>query len=893
MPISTGTRLGSYEIAGAISAGGMGEVYQAHDAKLGRDVAIKLLPEAFAHDPERLSRFQREAKMLAALNHPNIATIHGLEQSNGTNYLVMELVPGETLAERIKREGTLPIEEALKICVQVAEALEAAHEKGIIHRDLKPTNVKVTPEGKVKVLDFGLAKAFAGDAANDDPSNSPTLSMAATMHGVILGTAAYMSPEQARGKVLNKATDIWAFGCVLYEMLTSRPAFAGEDITDILAAVVRAEPDWSRLTESTPPSIRMLLRRCLRKDRRERFQDVTDVRIEIEEALTAPATLVQPVPKVRNAAIWRWALLSGIACLLVGSIVTGAIVWKAKPDMTPQPVSRLAVELPISDELALAQLSRVVAISPDGSRIAFVATHEGKEQIYLRAMDSLESKAVPGTEGAASPFFSPDGKWLGFSAGGKLTKVMADGGAPLVLCDAPNVTGVTWGDNDTIVFASQFGNFGLSRVSAAEGKPEPITKRDPTKEGSQSWPELLPGGKAVLFTQWSRDLEDAQIVVQRLDGSERRVLVHGGSDAHYLSTGHLVYARAGVLLAVPFDLSRLEVTGIPIPVAEGVSFSTGGVAQFGISKTGSLVYVPGGLQGAGRKLVWVDRKGVEQPLSAPPRNYQGPRLSPDELRVAVVIQGANDDIWVYDISRQTLTRLTFEGRNLSPLWTPDGKRIIFRSSPTGSERLNLFWKSADGSGEAERLTASDYDQSPSSLSPDGQVLVFSQLDPTTNYDLWMLPLTGDRKPRPFLQTPRNEFLSDLSPDGHLLAYSADESGQYEIYVRPFPTGGAKWQISTEGGIRPFWTRKGELVYENGNKMMAVSIATQPTLSVGTPRLLFELHNEGVLNALNYDVTTDGQHFLMLKPSEQEQKATQINVVLNWFEELKRRVPTGK
>jgi Tol biopolymer transport system component len=537
------------------------------------------------------------------------------------------------------------------------------------------------------------------------------------------------------------------------------------------------------------------------------------------------------------------------------------------------------------------QGSRVLAISPDGSRIAFVAIHEGKQQIYLRAMDSLESKAVPGTERAVSPFFSPDGKWLGFSVGGKLTKVMADGGAPLVLCDAPNVTGVTWGDNDTIVFARQFGNFGLSKVSAAGGDQEAITTRDPTKEEeSHRWPELLPGGKAVLFTQWSRDLEGAQIVVQRLDGSERRVLVRGGSDAHYLPTGHLVYARAGVLLAVPFDLSRLEVTGNPIPVAEGVSLSPEGVAQFGISNTGSLVYVPGGLQGAGRKLVWLDRKGVEQPLSAPPRAYQTPRLSPDGLRLAVVIQGANDDIWIYDIPRQTFTRLTFEGRNLNPLWTPDGKRIIFRASPVGGERLNLFWKLADGSGEAERLTVSDYSQVPSSLSPDGQVLIFNQLDPTTNYDLWVLPLTGDRKPRPFLQTPRNEWFSDLSPDGHWLAYTSDESGQNEIYIRPFPTGGAKWQISIEGGIRPSWTRNGELVYPNGDKMMAVSIATQPTVSVGTPRLLFERHYEG---ALNYDVTADGQRFLMLKSSEQDQKATQIVVVQNWFEELKRRVPTGK
>jgi len=890
MPISSGTRLGSYEVVAQIGAGGMGEVYQAHDTTLGRDVAIKVVPEAFAHDSERLSRFQREAKMLAALNHPNIATIYGLEHSNGTHFLIMELVSGETLSERVKREGNVPVEEALKVAVQIAEALEAAHEKGIIHRDLKPANVKVTPEGKVKVLDFGLAKAFAGDVADSNPSQSPTLSAVATMQGVLLGTAAYMSPEQARGKAVDRRTDIWAFGCVLYELLTGKQAFAGDDITDILAAVVRAEPNWHALPAATPLKIRDLLRRCLQKDKTQRLRDAGDAGIEIQEVLSGSAGVVPTAPVSRRP-IWRMALAPGLA-LLFGALVSGFAVRSLRPAPS-QAVSRLAVEVPLSDQLPLVQGSRVLAVSPDGSRIAFVAIHEGKQQIYLRAIDSLQSKSVAGTEGANGLFFSPDGKWVGFSAGGKLMKVSVDGGEPLTVCDAQNVRGASWGDDGRIVFARQFGNFGLAQISAAGGKPQALTTRDPSKEEeSHRWPELLPGSKAVLFTEWSRNLEDAQIVAQRLDTGERHVLVGGGTDAHYLPTGHLLYARAGALMAVPFDLSRLEVTGNPVSIADGVSLHTEGVAQFGVSNTGSLVYVPGGsIQGTKLKLVWVDRKGVEQPLAAPPRAYQNARLSPDGQHIAVVIQGVNDDIWVYDIPRQTFTRLTFEGRNLSPLWTRDGRRIIFRSSPSGSERLNLFWKSADGSGEAERLTTSDYGQGPNSLSPDGQVLIFMQLDPTTNYDLWMLPFTGDRKPRPFLQTTRNEWFADLSPDGHWLAYTSDESGQQEIYVRSFPTGGGKWQISTDGGVRPLWTRNGELVYANGDKIMAASIATQPTLNVGTPRLLFDRHYEGVVN---YDVTPDGQRFLMLKSVDQGQAApTQINVVLNWFEELKQKVPTGK
>jgi Tol biopolymer transport system component len=682
---------------------------------------------------------------------------------------------------------------------------------------------------------------------------------------------------------------------VVYEMATGKKAFEGKSQASLIAAILEREPPaMTSLQPMTPPALDRVVKKCLAKEPDDRWHAAKDLCDELKWIAESGSqvTLTTTAGAKGIRALGRRTVPLMAVSALFTAVIVGLAVWNLKP--SPRPESRFTITLPPGQQLAGLDFGHALAISPDGTHLAYIATQGGIQQLYLRAMDSLEAKPVPGTERAVSPFFSPDGKWIGFSADGKLMKVSVDGGVPLTVCDAPSVIGVSWGDDDRIVFARQFGVFGLSQVSAAGGKPQALTTLDPAKEEElHRLPEVLPGGKAVLFTQSNSDLEDTQIVAQRLGTGERRVLVRGGTDAHYLPTGHLVYAGAGALMAIPFDPSRLQVTGNPISIADGISLRAYGVAQVGISNTGSLVYVPGGgIQGTGLKLVWVDRKGAEQPLAAPPRAYQSPRLSPDGHRIAVVIHGANDDIWVYDIPRQTFTRLTFAGENLSPLWTRDGRRIIFRSSPTGSDRLNLFWKSADGSGEAERLTASDYDQAPSSLSPDGQVLVFDQLDPTTNWDLWMLPLTGDRKPRPFLQTPRNEWFPDLSPDGHWLAYASDESGQQEIYVRPFPTGGGKWQISTEGGIRPFWTRNGELVYRNGDKMMAVSIATQPTLSVGTPRLLFERHYEGL--GVYYDVTPDGHRFLMLKASEQTEAAqTQINVVQNWFEELKQKVPTGK
>jgi serine/threonine protein kinase/Tol biopolymer transport system component len=900
MSIAAGTRLGSYEVVAPIGAGGMGEVYRARDSKLGRDVAIKVLPEAFAHDADRLSRFQREAKMLASLNHPNIATIHGLEQSGGTSYLVMELVSGETLAERVKA-GPLGIEEALKIGVQIAEALEAAHEKSIIHRDLKPANVKVTPEGKVKVLDFGLAKAFSGDTTNEDMGNSPTLSMAATMQGVIMGTAAYMSPEQARGKPVDKRIDIWAFGCVLYELLTGKQAFRGETVSDTIAAVLEREPEWQVLPPATPAKIRELLRRCLKKDSQRRLRDIGDARIEIEEALAAPA-VAEPTAAAKSIRTrWRGALLWGVTFLFLAAI-TSMVVWnrKSSSPIVSGPVSRIAIMLPPGQPLAGLEIGLAVALSPDGTQLAYAARQGNTQQLYLRPLAGLEAKPVPGTEGATEPFFSPDGQWLGFFAGGKLKKVLVSGGEALTLGDAKNPRGASWRGQGTIAFAPTAVSV-LQQVSDAGGTRQPLTRLE-KGENSHRWPEFLPGGRAVLFAALhaGANWNDAQVSVQSVGAGERRDLVQGGTHPRYAPSGHLIYAQGGSLMAAPFDPQRLAVTGAAVPVVEGVLQSTlTGAAQYSFSATGSLVYVPEGVQATQRRLVWVSRGGTEQPVAAPARAYRGPRLSPDGRELAVAVEGQETEVWLYNLSRETLTRLTFQGStNYNPVWTRDGKRIAFTS--VGMQ--GLFWQQADGSGGLERL--SEFGSAPNSWSPDGQLLAFIEINPTTGYDIWVLQM-GDpsvgagqvRKAQPFLRTPFNEGASRFSPDGRWLAYVSDESGRYEIYVQPYPGPGGKWQISTEGGTEPVWNQNGrELFYRSGDKMMAAEITTQPRFFAGKPKVLFAGQYQPSPNPVanpNYDVSPDGQRFLMLKPSESAEAApTQINVVLNWFEELKRRVPTG-
>jgi len=902
MGLRIGTQLGPYEILSAIGAGGMGEVYQAHDTKLGRDVAIKVLPEAFAHDPERLSRFQREAKMLASLSHPNIATIHGLEHSNSTHFLIMELVSGETLAERIKRDRAVPVEEALKIAVQIAEALESAHEKGIIHRDLKPANVKVTPEGKVKVLDFGLAKAFAGDAANDDPSNSPTLSLAATMHGVILGTAAYMSPEQARGKAVDKRTDIWAFGCVMYELLCGRPAFEGEDITEILAAVVKTEPDWSRLPESTPPAIRVLLRRCLQKDKTLRLQAAGDARIEIHEALTSPAAAEPGAAQRKNRERLAWSVT---AIAIVATLALSFVHFRGPTEETR--ILKMSVLPP---EKAVFNARSLPAVSPDGHRLAFVLTLDGKDTLWVRDLDSLAARPLPGTEGAHEPFWSPDSRFIAFFAGGKLKKIDVAGGPALTLCDAALGYGGSWSKGDVIVFAPT-STGGLFRVPVAGGTATPVTALDSaTAETSHRFPWFLPDGRHFLYTALNTDREKTAVYVGDLDSKTRRLVVVALSNAVYAQPGYLLFLREGTLMAQPFNAGKVQASGDPFPIAEQVDSNfSGGVAaqgQFSSSQNGVLAYTSGGGGGRNVQLTWFDRSGKTTGTLGAPGVLQWPAISPDGNTVAADRDDQQTgffDLWLHDLARGTASRFTFNSKtNAYPVWSPDGSHIAFSSTRDGGGGSNVYQKATSGVAQDEALDKANpgLGKRPEDWSRDGRYIIELVVGP--KYAIWVLPLFGDRKPFPYLQTDFNENWARLSPNGQWLAYVSDETKRDEVYVQTFPTRGGKWQVSTNGGSRPVWSRDGkELFFIGGvtntptllgadQKLMAVEVKSDAVkggakFEAGLPKPLFDTHlPANVLNVL-FDVSKDGR-FLM--PIQLEQTASvPMTVVANWTAGLRK------
>jgi Tol biopolymer transport system component/predicted Ser/Thr protein kinase len=888
-----GKTLGHYRVGEQLGRGGMGEVYLADDLNLNRKVALKFLPDVFTGDPERMARFEREAKLLASLNHPNIAAIYGLEQAEGKRFIVMELVEGETLAQRISK-GPLPVEEALGVCRQIAEGLEAAHEKGVIHRDLKPANVMITEGDKVKILDFGLAKALSDETQSVDSSQSPTLTEAMTRPGVILGTAAYMSPEQAKGKSVDKRADIWAFGCILYESLTGKRVFEGETVTETLAGILKSEPDWSALPASTPQGVRTLLRRCLKKDPKQRFRDASDIRIQIEEALAAPAEGTPGVQVAAPPKTWRRLLPWVAAAFGLGLLLAGLVLWNLLPARTTQPVSRAAILLPPDLELV-----GMAALSPDGKYLAYAAYYygEGKRRLYLRAMDSFESKAIPRSEDAGTPFFSPDSQWIGFTAISQINKVAVAGGAIQKICDISIYRGAAWNMDGTIAFTSR--NSGLLQVSSDGGVPRELTRLK--QEGyDHRWPQFLPDGKTILFTECKAGaaMDDSSIVAQRLNTGEQKILIRGGTCGRYVPTGHLVYYRAGALMAVPFDATRLEVSGTPVGVIDNIRGGDFGLGMFSFSGQGSLVYMPRRSQIDPWTLVWVDRKGTARPLPAPPGFYHQPSLSPDGQKLALTI---NSDIWIYDISRNAPTRLTFDESSGFPLWTPDGKRIVYRSKKTamGMYSTNLFWRPADGSGSEERLTTSDGSQTPASFSPDGKILIYEEMNPKTYIDIWMLPIQGERKPQPIIQTRFNDRAACFSPDGRWLAYLSDESGRYEVYVKPFPGPGGKQKISTEGASEILWGKNGELTYRaspNREKMMAVNIRTQPDFKAEKPRLLFEGPYLSTLPANTwrpaYSVSADGQRFLMFKGKENPQNnaATQINLIQNWFEELKQKVP---
>jgi eukaryotic-like serine/threonine-protein kinase len=860
----------------------MGEVYRARDGKLNRDVAIKVLPEAVAEDAERLARLQREAQVLASLNHPHIAAIYGLEKSGNLEALVLELVEGETLGERIAA-GPIPVDEALAVARQIADALEAAHEKGIVHRDLKPANVKLTPEGKVKVLDFGLAKALTGDGTSPDVTSSPTLTARSTQAGVILGTAAYMSPEQARGKAVDKRADIWAFGALLYEMLTGRRALEGETVSDTLAAVLKTDPDWGALPSETPANVRRVLRRCLERDRDRRLHDIADAWIEIEE--TAPAEAAAAVPVAAVAARSGRLLLVAAAAALAA----GLAIWSVSRlrSRGPEPVYRLAIPAASFNTLSQA------AISPDGKWVCWATPGEAMSQsvLMLRALDRFEERPVTGGEAGRFPFFSPDSRAIAFFNDRGLVRVSLDGGASQLVSPGAEGNG-TWGRGDVIVFSGGEKG-GLQRVDAGGGKPQVLTTPDSSRgERAHEWPAFLPDGRTVLFTIVLQN--GFEIGAVDLASGRRHVVLTEASYGRYASTGHLLYwtSPTPTLMAAPFDAAKAEMTGPGVPVLQGLgSTMIWGSACFDVSGNGTLIYRSGGSVAASNAVVMVDRKGAVTSLVESRSSWTQPRFSPDGGRVLVRKAATpNCDLWVFDRERRTLTRQTVENDNHDGLWTPDGRRVTFHSSGV-AKPLGLVWKPADGSGPAEPLL-NDTRFHPGSWSADGRFLALSLDDPATGPDIWVLSMDGPREAKPFLRTPFRDEYPAFSPDGRYLAYTSNESGRPEVYVQAYPGPGGRWQISSAGGTGALWSRDGsELFYSNGRTMMAVAVTTKPVFSASAPAELFT-GNFAWGRVGNYDIAPDGKHFVMVQAAMDE-AAPEMRVVVNWFEELTRLVRPGK
>jgi serine/threonine protein kinase/Tol biopolymer transport system component len=897
--VLTGRRIGAYQILAPIGAGGMGEVYRARDTRLGREVAVKILPRAFTSDADRLARFEREARVLASLNHPHIATIHGIEDAplDGgapVRALILELVEGETLAERIARTESkgLPIKEALDIARQIADALDAAHEKGIVHRDLKPANIKITPQGVVKVLDFGLAKLETSSSESaDGVTAAPTITVDDTREGLIVGTAAYMSPEQARGQAVDKRTDIWAFGCVLYEMLTGRSAFTRATISDTIAGVLEREPDWAVLPTNIPPPIFRLIPRCLQKDIGRRLHDVADARIELDDAIEPQSTTNAPTAPLRRSKVGAIVLAALSATALV---VAGAVIWLNRPITVAKPSTvQFVATGGYAHALEPSGLDCDVALSPDGRRLAYAAGGPGRVQLVTRSLAQLNSSVLWDRGTPRSPFFSPDGEWIGFfEQFGALRKIPATGGPSIQVSRAVGgaARGATWASDGSIIFATSSAETGLWRVSANGGEPQVLTRPAIAQgELDHFWPEMLPGGNAVLFTIVSVGTSNRmQIAVFNLKTGRSKVLIRGGTHARYVSSGHLLYGSAGSAFLVPFDIDTLTVTGDAVKVLDRVAITPDGAVNAAIAEDGTLAYVPSDAAAVARTLVWVDRTGREEEIPAPPRAYLYPRLSPDATRIAVESWDEDRDIWIWNIARQTLTRVTDNpDRDGFPIWTTDGRRIIFGSAHNVS--TNLFWRAAESGDSPVRLTDSAKIQFPYSVSPDGARLLFREDDTSSGLDIDILDLENSSVTVPFIRTPFNEVNAEFSPDGRWVAYQSNESGQEEIYVRPFADGGTRWQISTMGGTRPVWARSGrELFYLATDGIYAVPIGSGSSFAAGRPALLIKRRYFATTAFLGrtYDVAADGQRFLMVKPASATE-VPQIIVASNWLVQVAR------
>ncbi len=893
MALAPGSRLGPYQIIAPLGAGGMGEVSRAHDTKLRRDVALKVVPPAFASDPERMGRFEREAYVLASLSHPNIASIYGIEESGDTRALVMELVEGPTLAERIQ-PGRIPLEEALEIARQLADAIEYAHERGVIHRDLKPANIKITPAGSVKVLDFGLAKALTGDldaapgSKSNSPAASPTLSMRATQAGMILGTAAYMAPEQARGKAVDRRADIWAFGVVLFEMLTGQPVFTGDSTTEIIASALKEEPNLERLPASTPPAVRRLIERCLNKDPKQRLQSIGEARIILSAPLEAAAAPESGQPGTlaaqpsRRTNIMPWAVALG-ACLLALAGIS-LVHFRERPPA--REIMRFQISPPGAFQVGFA------SISPDGRALAFVTNNGGQSQVWIRALDTLESRLLSGTDGATYPFWSPDAKYLGFFQQGKLKKIAIAGGPAQTLCDATNGRGGAWNGAGVIIF-SPGPTSELYRVSSAGGAPAPVTHVPGTGAGHR-FPAFLPDGTHFLYNAGSDKPETAGLFAGSLDGSAPVRLLPDATNALYApstipgTAGHLLFRREDTLMAQPFDLNTLKTAGEIFPVAEHVLQGGNiGFGAFSVSANGILLYRSGGAV-ANRELVLVDRAGKRLRVASKPGAFVGPMtLSPDEKAVAAPIgNNAENDIWVQDLQRDTVSRFTFRpGGNRGPTWSPDGSRIVYAFQDASTYSSDLFRKPSAGTGQEELVLHGGVNALPEDWSRDGKFLVYSQTDQKTATDIWLLPMDGASKPIPYLRTPYDEGGARLSPDGKWMVYRSNESGQNQVYIQAMPVSGAKWQISTTGGTNPSWRSDGkELFYVSADdKLMSVPIKLGASVEPATPQALFSY-----AGASGYAAFHDGQRFLINVPAGGEAATVPpLTVVVNWQADVKK------
>jgi eukaryotic-like serine/threonine-protein kinase len=911
MGVAAGSRLGPYEVLAPLGAGGMGEVYRARDTRLNRTVAIKILPESLAHDPEFRERFDREARTISQLDHPNICAVYDVGEQDGTAFLVMQFLDGQTLADRLAA-GALPCAEALAIAVQIAAALDRAHQAGIVHRDLKPGNVMLSKSGtasndgpQAKLLDFGLAKSVVHgfrSATGAGLTSPPTMTTPLTGQGMVVGTFQYMAPEQIQGVDVDARADAFAFGAVLFEMITGQRAFQGKSQFSVMGAILEHDPpSITSLKPGAPLALNRVVQRCLAKDPARRWQSMADLGDELRWIASGGVAPTTPTPR-RSRAVAAIA-----ATALITAAIVGSAVWALvhRPVEAPR-VVRLQATPPAAAPLFVDGIAPDIALSPDGTRIVYTAGAT-ESRLYLRALDQNEAVPLGDSGNVRGPFFSPDGEWIGYFQGAYLKKVSVRGGPSITICgEAGGNRGASWADDDTIIFSAAGGTRGIRRVAAAGGEPVSITTVD-TKSGEAAhlWPEALPDGRAVLFsavlgTAIATSGENAVIVARDLRTGEQKTLVRGGSHPHFVSTGHLVYAVAGTLRAVRFDLEHLTVIGNPAPALDHVLTKAIGSADAAVSRNGSLVYVSGGALAGGSRLVWLDRHGREEAIPAPPRAYVFPRISPDGTRLALDIRDQQFDIWIWDFARKVLGRLTTNAAaDSDPLWTPDSKRVVFDSQRAGAP--NIYWQPADGSGATERLTTSPNAQRPLTFTSDGRLLLFREVAAEKNGpDIYVRAMEGDPASKPLMVTPFDEQNAELSPDGRWLAYQSLESSDAEIHVRPFPAvENGHWQISTNGGLQPLWARNGrELFYFDSSRRHIMGISVEPgsTFAASNPQVVIDLGDAGAVNGAlgrTYDISPDGQRFLVILPLPRTTDGTsapQVNVVLNWGEELKRLVP---